>query len=83
MERMTKEQAKLIHLKARKRVLEERIEKAAKAGDAFGFAELSQQLDTIEFRIEVQENYLEEGFRTRVRNTKTVPSSIGNFTPQS
>ncbi|MFH0757358.1 MAG: hypothetical protein V2B15_08735 [Bacteroidota bacterium] len=79
MGQMTKEIAKLIHLKARRFTIEQQLEKAANAGDAFKFIDLSQELDTIEFKIEVQENYLNEGFNTRVSNTTTVPSGVGNY----
>lgn len=79
MGKMSKESAKLFHLKGRRQVLEEQLVNVAEQGDALRFAELSRDLDTIEFRIEVQQNYMTEGFNTRVKNTTTVPSSVGNY----
>lgn len=79
MRQMSKESAKLFHLKARRLVLEEKLEKAANRGDDLLFAHVCRDLDTIDFRIEVQENFLEEGFNTRVKKTTTVPSIVGNY----
>lgn len=81
MARMSLEKAKHAHFKARKRILEQQIEKASEKGDAMSFIELSRELDLVEFRIEVAQSYLNEGFHTKARNTVSVASSVGNYTP--
>jgi len=78
MKEMSKEKAKLIHLKARKQYLEGQLVKLADADevDLDQFLAASREIDTIDHKIQVQENFLEEGFNTRVKNTSTIPSSI-------
>ncbi|MCK5134853.1 MAG: hypothetical protein KAR19_03635 [Bacteroidales bacterium] len=73
---MTKETARLVHFKGRKRVLEERLEKLANEGTIDEFIEVGRELDTIDHRIQVAENFLEEGFKTSVKETYTVTSSV-------
>lgn len=74
--KMTKETAKLVHFKACKRVLEVHLEKLADQGTIDEFIEATRELDTIEHRIQVAENFLAEGFKTSVKETHTVTSSI-------
>ena len=74
--KMTKEKAKLVHFKARKRVLEVHLENIADHGTIDEFIEFSRELDAIEHRIQVAENFLAEGFKFNAGETHTVTSSI-------
>jgi len=76
MAKMTKERAKIIHLKALHRVLEQKLEYLVENGTVDEFLEVSRDLDTLDHRIQVQENFLEEGFNTKVKETQTVPSNF-------
>ena len=80
MGQMTKEKAKLIHLKARKFLIEEQLDRLADSGSVDDFLACVRELDTVEHRIHVQENFLEEGIRTRVSDTYTVTSRIHPYT---
>jgi len=74
---MTKEQAKLIHLRAVKYALEEQLNNAETIEE---YTDLINEIDTVDHHIQVTENYISEGFRTRVKSEMTVPSSINPYT---
>ena len=74
--KMTKEQAKLIHLKAVKYALEEQLDNAETVKE---YSDLINRIDTIDHHIQVTENYISGGFKTKVTDEITVRSSIHSF----